>query len=298
MITGLFLISKDFKGYHEKHSQRIPHGLRCDEQTPRRDGVKTYIYFIGAGPGDPELITVKGKAVIEKADLIIYAGSLVNPEILRWRKPGAVVLNSAEMDLQEIVSAMMEAHAKKKITARVHTGDPAIYGAIGEQMEMLEEAGIVYDVIPGVSSFLGAAAALKKELTIPDGTQTIILTRQGGRTKTPEREKLSSLAAHQSSLVLFLSVGMAKRVQEELLTAYPPETPFAVVVKATWKDQKIFRGKLKDLSKTVARRRIKKTALIFLGKFLESRGERSKLYDKDFSHEFRKKRKRKYIGRG
>ncbi len=245
------------------------------------------IYFIGAGPGDPELITVKGKSLIEKAHLIIYAGSLVNPEVLKWRKPDSRVLNSAEMALGEIMEAMIQGHKDEKTVARVHTGDPAIYGAIGEQMEILDREGIEYEVIPGVSSFLGAAAALKKELTVPDMSQTVIITRQSGRTKTPESERLNSLAAHRATMALFLSVGMAQRVQEELLTSYPPDTPFAIVYKATWKDQKIFQGKLENLEKMVRENNITKTALIFIGDFLKAGEKRSKLYDKNFSHEFR-----------
>ncbi len=248
---------------------------------------KNNIYFIGAGPGDPELITVKGKSIIEKADLIIYTGSLVNPEVLQWRKAEATVLNSAKMALDEITKAMLNACKKGRTVARVHSGDPAIYGAIGEQMEALDREGIEYEIIPGVSSFLGAAAALKRELTVPGITQTIIITRQSGRTKTPERERLTNLSVHQASMALFLSVGAAETVQKDLLTSYPPDTPFAIVYKATWSDQKIFHGRLKDLAKTVAKNKISKTALIFLGKFLESKGEKSKLYDKGFSHEYR-----------
>lgn len=253
---------------------------------------KTKIYFIGAGPGDPELITVKGKSIIERADLIIFAGSLVNPDVLCGRKKKSALMNSAEMDLEEITAAMIQAHKDGKIVARVHTGDPAIYGAINEQMEILDKEGIQYEVVPGVSSFLAAAAALQRELTVPGVCQTVILTRSGGRTKTPLLESLASLAGHQATMVLFLSVGMAGKVQKELLVSYPPETPIAIVYKASWKDQRIFWVSLKELAKTVRKNKIDRTALIFIGKALGASGKKSKLYDKNFAHGFRKKEKK------
>lgn len=253
---------------------------------------KSKIYFIGAGPGDPELITVKGKSIIGRADLIIFAGSLVNPDVLRGRKKKSVLRNSAEMDLEEITAAMIQAHKEGKVVARVHTGDPAIYGAINEQMEILDREGVEYEVVPGVSSFLAAAAALQRELTVPGVCQTVILARRGGRTMTPERESLSSLAGHQATMVLFLSVGMAGKVQKELLASYPPETPIAIVYKASWKDQRIFWGSLKDLAKTARKNKVDRTALIFIGKALGAHGKKSKLYDKNFAHGFRKKENR------
>jgi precorrin-4/cobalt-precorrin-4 C11-methyltransferase len=251
------------------------------------------VYFIGAGPGDPELITVKGKSIIEKADLIVYAGSLVNPDVLRGRKKKSILRNSAEMALEEITDAMIQACKEGKTVARVHTGDPAIYGAINEQMEILDREGIEYEVVPGVSSFLAAAAALRRELTVPGISQTVILTRRGGRTKTPESESLASLAKHQATMAIFLSLGMAGQVQKDLLAAYPPDTPVAIVYKASWKDQKIFMGSLKDLAKTARKNKITGTALILIGKSLGSQGNKSKLYDKNFAHGFRKKKKMK-----
>lgn len=246
------------------------------------------VYFIGAGPGDPELITVKGKRLIEEADVIIYAGSLVNPQVLNGAKESAGIYNSAGMTLEEVIQVMEQAEAEGKTTARVHTGDPAIYGAHREQMDALERLGIAYEVIPGVSSFLGAAAALKKEYTLPGVSQTVILTRMEGRTPMPPREQLEELARHQATMIIFLSVGQMERLTQKLLTSYRPDTPVAVVYKATWEDQKIVTGTLTDIAKKVAEAGITKTALTVVGDFLGDAYELSKLYDKYFTHEFRK----------
>lgn len=246
------------------------------------------VYFIGAGPGDPELLTIKGKKYIDMADVIIYAGSLVNEHVLDSRKETAVVYNSAYMNLDEVLEVMRQAEADGLMTARVHTGDPSIFGAIREQMDALDALGIAYEVIPGVSSFLGVAAALKKEYTLPGVSQTVILTRMEGRTPVPEKEKLLSLAAHQSTMIIFLSVGMIESLAETLKKAYRETTPVAVVYKATWEDQKIVRGDLTNIAARVKEANITKTALTVVGDFLGDDYELSKLYDKTFTTEFRK----------
>ena len=246
------------------------------------------IYFIGAGPGDPELLTVKGKKIIDRADVIIYAGSLVNEAVLASRKSDALVYNSAYMTLEEVIKVMAEGAGKGQTVARVHTGDPSIFGAIREQMDALEALGLEYTVIPGVSSFLGAAASLKKEYTLPGVSQTVILTRMEGRTPVPEREALSKLARHQSTMIIFLSVGMIDKLCEMLMESYDSKTPAAVVYKATWEDEKIVRGTLADLPGKVREAGITKTALTIVGNFLGDDYELSKLYDKTFTTEFRK----------
>ena len=246
------------------------------------------VYFIGAGPGDPELLTVKGKKYIDMADVIIYAGSLVNEQVLASRKPEAVVYNSAYMNLEEVLEVIKEAEAKGLMTARVHTGDPSIFGAIREQMDALDALGIAYEVIPGVSSFLGVAAALKKEYTLPGVSQTVILTRMEGRTPVPEKEKLLSLAEHNATMIIFLSVGMIDELAKTLRKAYRETTPVAVVYKATWEDQKIVRGDLTNIAARVKEAKITKTALTVVGDFLGDDYELSKLYDKTFTTEFRK----------
>lgn len=246
------------------------------------------VYFIGAGPGDPELLTIKGKRLIDSADVIIYAGSLVNEQVLAGHKEGAKIYNSAYMHLDEVLEVMKEAEANGLMTARVHTGDPAIFGAIREQMDALDAMHIEYEVVPGVSSFLGVAAALKKEYTLPGVSQTVILTRMEGRTPVPEREKLIDLAKHHSTMIIFLSVGMIEELAETLRQTYRPTTPVAVVYKATWEDQKIVRGDLTDIAKKVKAAGITKTALTVVGDFLGDEYELSKLYDKTFTTEFRK----------
>lgn len=241
------------------------------------------IYFVGAGPGDPELITLKGYRLLKKADLVIYTGSLVNPLILEYAPEKAKFINSASLNLEEIISVMAASYEKGDVVVRLHTGDASIYGAIGEQMYELENRGINYEVVAGVSSFLAAAAALKKEYTVPSGPQTVIVTRLEGRTSVPSTENLGDLAAHRASMAIFLSVGMIDRVQEELLKNYPPETPAAVVYKVSWPDEVFLRCTVKDLAKVTKDSGITKTALILLGDFLEKRGK-SKLYDKHFTH--------------
>ncbi|MCI8334826.1 MAG: precorrin-4 C(11)-methyltransferase [Lachnospiraceae bacterium] len=246
------------------------------------------VSFIGAGPGDPELLTIKGKKLIDSADIIIYAGSLVNPQVLSDAKEGAVIYNSAGMNLEEVLAVMKDGEEKGLKVVRVHTGDPAVYGAHREQMDALERMGIAYEVIPGVSSFLAAAAVLKKEYTLPGVSQTVILTRMEGRTPMPEGEKLLDLARHQATMIIFLSVGMIEELASTLRQAYREDTPAAVVYKATWEDQKIVRGTLRDIADKVKAAGICKTALTVVGDFLGDDYELSKLYDKTFTHEFRK----------
>lgn len=245
------------------------------------------VYFIGAGPGDPELITIKGQRIVKEADVIIYAGSLVPKQVIDCHKEGAEIYNSASMSLEEVIAVMVKAVQEEKKVARVHTGDPAIYGAHREQMDILDEYGVEYEVIPGVSSFLASAAAIKKEFTLPNVSQTVICTRIEGRTPVPERESLESLASHQASMAIFLSVHMIDRVVESLLKHYPKTTPVAIVQRATWEDQKIVLGTLETIEEKVREANINKTAQILVGNFLGNEYEKSKLYDKYFSHEFR-----------
>lgn len=251
---------------------------------------KRPIYFVGAGPGDPELITVKGKKLLKTADVIIYAGSLVNPDLLKGLT--AEIYDSARMTLGEIVDIMKEAAGKKLLVVRLHTGDTSFYSAISEQIDRLRSLDIPYVVIPGVSSAMAGAAALGQELTIPEISQTVIFTRIEGRTPVPETEKLADLARHRASMVIFLSVAMIEKVVGELTQAYPADTPVVVVEKASWPDQKIVRGNLSNISNKVTEAGIRKTALIYVGESLRasegSIGKESKLYDKDFSHEYRR----------
>ena len=245
------------------------------------------VYFVGAGAGDPELLTIKGKRLIDNADVVIYAGSLVNPEVLKDVKKDCAVYDSAGMNLEEVIEVMKEAEAEGKTTVRVHTGDSSIYGAIREQLDALDKLNIEHEVVPGVSSFLAAAAAMQKEYTLPDVTQTVILTRMEGRTPVPERESIEELARHRATMVLFLSVGMIDELVVKLKTSYPETTPVAVVYKASWPDQKIIYGTLSDIAAKVKEAGIKKTALVTVGDFLGNEYELSKLYDKTFTHEYR-----------
>jgi precorrin-4/cobalt-precorrin-4 C11-methyltransferase len=244
------------------------------------------IYFVGAGPGDPELITVKGRALLEKADVVIYTGSLINMELLQFCRPEARLINSASLDLEQIITIMEEAAGRNQLVVRLHTGDPSLYGATGEQMQALEARTIPFAVVPGVSSFLAAAASLPVEFTVPGESQTVIITRREGRTPVPPGESLGDLAEHGSAMVIFLSAGMAEEVQAELLTKYTADTPVAVVEKASWKEERVVRGELQDLARITREAGINKTALIMVGNFLSRRG-RSKLYDKEFTHGFR-----------
>lgn len=248
------------------------------------------VYFIGAGAGDPELITVKGRRILDSAEVVIYAGSLVNPALLEGIN--AEIHDSSGMNLDQIIDVIRTSHEKKKLVVRLHTGDPAFYGAISEQIDRLRELGIPYKVIPGVSSALAGAAALGQELTIPEVSQTVIFTRIEGLTPVPEKEKLSGLAKHKASMVIFLSVGMMDRVRDELLQGYPEDTPVVVVEKVSWPDERIVRGTLKNITGLVKEAGIKKTALIYVGEALRASEEQlnkeSKLYHKDFRHGYRK----------
>jgi len=222
------------------------------------------VIFIGGGPGDPELLTLKAYNVIKKADVIIYAGSLVNREILKSAKDDCIIKNSASMNLDDIVDLMSENVKNGKLVARVHTGDPSIYGAIGEQMELLKQRKIAFEIIPGVSSFFAAAAALKSELTLPEVSQTVIITRPEGRTPKPSKEAISKLAEHHATMCIFLGVQMIEDVVKDLLLHYKPETPVAVVQRASWPDEKIVRGTLNDISNKVQASGITKTAMIIV----------------------------------
>ena len=247
------------------------------------------IHFVGAGCGAADLITLRGKALLEKADVIIYAGSLVNPELLGYAKQECRIYNSALMHLDEVIDVMSGAEAEGYDTVRLHTGDPSVYGAVREQMDRLDALGIAYDVTPGVSSFCGAAAALKAEYTLPDVSQTVILTRMAGRTPVPERESIESLAAHNATMVIFLSAGMTGELSERLISGgYSPDTPAAIVYKATWKDEKVVRCTVGTLAEAARENGISRTALITVGDFLGNEYELSKLYDKDFETGFRK----------
>ncbi len=248
--------------------------------------------FVGAGCGAADLITLRGKRLIEEADVIIYAGSLVNPELLGFAKESCEVHNSAYMDLGQVISVMVKAEADGKKIVRLHTGDPSVYGAIREQMDRLDKLGIDYNVCPGVSSFCGAAAALKAEYTLPEVSQTVIITRMAGRTPVPEKESIESLAAHHATMVIFLSTGMLKELSERLISGgYSPDSPAAIVYKASWKDEKIMRCTVAQLAETAEKNGIRKTALITVGDFLGDDYALSKLYDKTFETEFRKAEK-------
>lgn len=246
------------------------------------------IHFVGAGSGAADLITVRGQKLLQEADIIIYAGSLVNPELLNYAKEECAIYNSAKMTLEEVIEVMKSGEAEGKMTVRLHTGDPAIFGAHREQMDELDKLKIQYDVCPGVSSLFGAAAALKAEYTLPNVSQTVIVTRMAGRTPVPAKEEISSLAAHNATMVIFLSVGMVERLKERLLEGgYTEETPAAIVYKATWPEERTFIGTVGTLPQMAKENNITKTALILVGNFLGDEYERSKLYDPTFTTEFR-----------
>jgi precorrin-4/cobalt-precorrin-4 C11-methyltransferase len=246
------------------------------------------VFFVGAGPGDPELITVKGRSLLGQADVIIYAGSLVNPALLQYAKQGTAIFNSASMTLDEVLQTMETAVNEGKLVVRLHTGDPSLYGAIQEQMDALKAKNIDFKVVPGVSSFLATAAALKQEYTLPNVSQTVIITRLEGRTAVPDKEKLASLASHNATMCIFLSVHMLDRVITELIDGgYSEDTPVAVVQKASWPDQKIIRGTLATLAKQMSEAGIDRTAMIVVGRCLDASYELSRLYAADFAHMYR-----------
>lgn len=246
------------------------------------------VHFVGAGSGAVDLITIRGARLLAQADVVIYAGSLVNPELLKYCKEGCQIHNSAQMTLEQVTAVMEEAERAHQTTVRLHTGDSSIYGAVREQFDRLEELGIAYDVCPGVSSFCGAAASLRTEYTLPDVSQTVIITRAAGRTSVPERESVQSLSAHQATMVLFLSTSLTEQLQKDLLSGgYPGDTPVAVVYKATWPDEKIFRCTVETLHRTVSENGLTKTALIIVGRCMGGEYLRSMLYHPGFTTEFR-----------
>ena len=247
------------------------------------------VYFVGAGSGAVDLITVRGQRLLNEADVVIYAGSLVNPQLLGETKPDCRIYNSAKMTLEEVLDVIQEAEREQAKIVRLHTGDPCLYGAIREQMDQLDELNISYEYVPGVSSFCAAAAALNAEYTLPDVSQTVIITRMEGRTPVPEGERLAALAAHGATMVIFLSIGLIDRVQDALLQgAYTAATPAAVVYKATWPEQKIVHCTVGTLAESTRAAGITKTALIVVGDFLAAQYDRSKLYDPAFTTEFRR----------
>lgn len=247
------------------------------------------VHFVGAGPGAPDLITLRGKTMLEKADVIIYAGSLVNPQLLSYAKEGCKIYNSAVMTLEDVIAVMKEADAAGKDIVRLHTGDQSLYGAIREQIDELDKLGICYDDTPGVSSFSGAAAALNMEYTLPDVSQSVIITRMAGRTPVPERESIASFAAHHATMVCFLSTGLLTELSAELIKGgYSEDTPAAIVYKATWPEEKTFRCTVGTLAQTAKENNITKTALMIIGDTVaQGNYRRSDLYNPNFATEFR-----------
>ncbi len=247
------------------------------------------VNFVGAGCGAVDLITVRGMRLLQQADVIIYAGSLVNPQLLEYADEKCEVYNSAYMTLDEVTEVMKAAEAQGKMTVRLHTGDPCLYGAVREQFDRLDSLGISYEVCPGVSSFCGAAASLKAEYTLPDVSQTVIISRMEGRTPVPEKEKIELLAKHNATMVIFLSTGLLRELSAALQRGgYSSDTPAAIVYKASWSDEKICRCTVGSLAGTAEESGIKKTALICVGNFLGNDYSLSKLYDKEFETEYRK----------
>lgn len=247
------------------------------------------IHFVGAGSGAADLITVRGQKFLQEADIIVYAGSLVNPQLLDYAKPGCSIYNSAKMTLEEVMEVMIEGAEQGKTVVRLHTGDPCLYGAIKEQMDILDEKGLDYDYCPGVSSFCGAASALNLEYTLPDVSQSVIITRMAGRTPVPPKESIESFAAHNATMVVFLSTGLLEELSRRLIAGgYSEDTPAAIVYKATWDDEKSFVCTVGTLAQTAAENNITKTALMIIGDVVGCRNyDRSKLYDPTFTTEFR-----------
>ena len=250
------------------------------------------IHFVGAGSGAADLITIRGARLIAEADVIIYAGSLVNPQLLEGAREDCALYDSSHMTLEEVLGRMSAAEEEGRSVVRLHTGDPCLYGAIREQMDALDAHGIAYDYTPGVSSFCGAAAALKTEYTLPDVSQSVIITRMEGRTAVPSGERMSALASHGCSMVIFLSAGLLDSLTEELLAggAYSEDTPAALVYKATWPDEKVLHCTVETLAQVARDNKITRTALVLVGDFLDSDYERSRLYDPTFATGFREAR--------
>ena len=265
---------------------------RTTDHGPRTTSIRHPIIFVGAGPGDPELITVKGKKALEGADLIVYAGSLVPDPVLKWADPDAIKINSAPLALDEIIAMMCQGHEEGKRVVRLHSGDPSLYGAIQEQIAELEKRSVPYEIIPGVTAAFAAAAAMGQEYTIPEIAQTLILTRMTGRTKVPQSESLKSLAAHKTSMAIYLSISMIQEVSNVLQASYGENTPAVVAYRVSQPDQKIIHTRIKDLGEVIRREGITRQALIIVGRVLEVKEAgleaRSKLYDESFSHRFRK----------
>ena len=251
---------------------------------------RSRVYFVGAGPGAADLITIRGARLINESDVIIYAGSLVNPQLLNYANEYAEIYNSAYMTLEEVLAVMKQAASEGKTVCRLHTGDPSLYGAVREQMDALDEMGISYESCPGVSAAFGAAASLGLEYTLPGLSQSLIITRMEGRTAVPEKERIESWASHGSTMAIYLSAGMLPELSERLIAGgYSPDTPAAIVYKATWPDEEAYRCTVADLAATAEERGITKTALILVGDVIAGSGYgKSKLYDKTFSTEFRK----------
>lgn len=246
------------------------------------------VHFVGAGSGAADLITVRGKGLLDEADVVIYAGSLVNPELLHSCKKDCEIHNSAVMTLEQVIQVMEKAEEEKKTTVRLHTGDPCLYGAIQEQMDLLEKKNIPYDYCPGVSSFCGAASALRAEYTLPQVSQSVVITRMAGRTPVPEKESIAKWAAHQATMVIFLSMGQLTELEQQLQEGgYQKDTPAAIVYKATWPEEQVFYCTVSTLEKTAKEHHITKTALIVVGRVLDTVYERSKLYDPGFTTGFR-----------
>lgn len=299
-VTGCYGVAESSAKAHDKHSMLVVEKQKGKYTSDRishytyalaMDNVavpKGHIEIVGAGPGDPDLVSVRGRRFLESADLILYAGSLVPRELTFCAKKGATVRSSANMDLEEQFALMKEFYDRGKLVVRLHTGDPCIYGAIQEQMAFFDQYEMDYHITPGISSFLAAAAELRSQFTIPERCQTIILTRGEGRTPMPDKEKLHMLASHQSTMCIFLSASLAQQVQDELLAGgYAPETPVAACHKLTWKDQRIYRGKLKDLAKMMEENKLTLTTMIVVGDAIDNRQGLSKLYDGNFTHMFR-----------
>jgi precorrin-4/cobalt-precorrin-4 C11-methyltransferase len=247
------------------------------------------VHFVGAGCGAADLITLRGHKLLCEAEIVVYAGSLVNPELLQYTRKDCSVYDSARMTLDQVMEVVIAGSRANKKVVRLHTGDPSIYGAIKEQMDRLDKEGIPYDICPGVSSLFGAAAALKAEYTLPGVSQTVIITRMPGRTPVPDKEQISLLASHQATMVIFLSTGLLNELKEELLKGgYGPATPCAIVYKASWEDERIVRGVVEDLPEMAEKNHITRTALIVVGEFLGEDYELSKLYDPSFTTGYRK----------
>ncbi len=253
------------------------------------------VHFVGAGPGAADLITLRGKALLEKADVVIYAGSLVNPQLLEYCKEDCEIYNSARMTLEEVIEVIVQAEAKKADIVRLHTGEPSIYGAIREQIDILEEKGIAYDCCPGVSACFGAAASLHLEYTLPEVSQSLIITRMEGRTKVPEKEQIESFAAHQASMAVYLSTGMLGELSRRLIAGgYPKDTPAALCYKVTWPEEETYLCTVEQLEQTAREHGITRTALVLVGEVIAHQGyEKSRLYAPDFTTGYREARKQK-----